>query len=104
MPRSPSVDIDCMRLSVAIWGGRTIGGGGGIGGRCGHHGRYFLKIGGFGSQSPLRTNTYLHIRSTYLMEQGLLSREIVGYFIEIKNEQRTHSLPLVLHGMVGVAE
>ena len=32
-----------MRLLAAIWGGRTIGGGGGIGGRCGHHGRYFCE-------------------------------------------------------------
>ena len=43
IPWALLVDIDCMRLSVAIWGGRTISGGGGIGGRCGRHGRYFVE-------------------------------------------------------------
>ena len=44
-----------MRLLAAIWGGRTIGGGGGIGGDVAIMVVIFVKIGGFGPQSPLRT-------------------------------------------------
>ena len=41
--RSSFVDTDLMRLSEALWGGRSIGGGGSVGGSRGRHGRYFLK-------------------------------------------------------------
>ena len=41
--RSSFVDTDSMRLSEALWGGRSIGGGGSVGGSRGRHGRYFLK-------------------------------------------------------------
>ena len=68
--RSSFVDTDSMRLSEALWGGRSIGGGGSVGGSRGRHGRYFLK------NDSERTGKELKFLSEpgeagKLMEQGL---------------------------------